>query len=422
MPGVMRDRAPGKPEKMGRESIFGILVRMPTPPPAEALRIERHVSLEALAAAAGPWNALADAAALQPFATWPWVRAHVRHRLDPGETFTCHLAWQGETLVGVLPLLRQGRALRVLADFHTHDGEPLLAADVAPTVLPALLAHVVATEPAFTRLDLGGMRAESPAPAALAAAPGPAFLADDLTGREIHVAGLWADRRATLSPNFRRNLKKAHARALREGAAWLGIDGSVGAPALVDAFVDLEGGGWKGREGNPIRATPRSVAFYRDFAEGLAAAGWLRFHRLEIAGRLAAAHLGVRLGRRLVLLKIAYDVLGREGRRGRLRHRHALARQLAHGPLRVPRRALPPASVRGPGLRRPALVAPGEGTRPPSPRRPAAALHGPPASRLTPLLAEDLCVGRRGRMSNSMDAGSLAWARAPPPVPARIAC
>lgn len=271
------------------------------------LRLEHATSIETLGAASSGWNDLAEAVGCGPFQTLPWIAAHVRHRLGPGETFTCHLAWRGDALVGVLPLVRKRSVLRVPSHFHTRDGEPLLAPTDARHALAGLLEHVLETHGCHTCLCMGGIGPTSPVRAALRGVPMAVFRSADLTGRHLVVRAPWETHRETLSKNFRRNLRKSRSRAEREGLAFSGIDDEPASPAVAEDFLDLEASGWKGREGEAIRKSETSVAFYRDVVRGFAKAGWLRCPRVMIRGRLAASQLGVRVGRRLTLLKVAYD-------------------------------------------------------------------------------------------------------------------
>lgn len=272
------------------------------------LRLERRASLEALEEIAPAWNALAcEVDAGTPFSTWAWVHAHVRHRLAEDETFACHLAWRDEELVGVLPLVRRGRVVRVPADFHTLSGAPLLAPASREAVLAALLANVEHTERGIMSVELGTLQPGSALPEALEEVPGPAFVAPDRTGRRVRVRGSWEAGRRGLSRSFRRSLRRCRARAERKGGVLRGLSGECVDPSFLDDFLVLEASGWKGRCGDPIAGDPISTAFYRAAVHGFADAGWLRWHTLEIGDRVAAAHLGVRVGRQLTLLKIAYD-------------------------------------------------------------------------------------------------------------------
>ena len=94
----------------------------PTPPLPKAadsparpgLRVERVTDLDGLETHAAAWDAL-GAASTAPVplvtATHAWTASHVACRLDESETWSCYLAYDGETLVGALPVARRPHPL-----------------------------------------------------------------------------------------------------------------------------------------------------------------------------------------------------------------------------------------------------------------------------------------------------------------------
>ena len=130
----------------------------------------------------------------------------------------------------------------------------------------------------------------------------------DERGSYVPVAGTIEEFRAKLSDNFRRNVRKAGNRLEKTpGAAYVFEGGPDAKPEGLDAFLAVEGSGWKGEAGTAIEKDPGLVAFYRALAQNLSALGWLVWNRVEVDGKAIAVHMGVRMGRALVLLKIAYD-------------------------------------------------------------------------------------------------------------------
>jgi len=266
-----------------------------------------------------PWDALAlDAPTRLPMLTPTWVRAYARHRLDDGETLRVVATASGATLTGVLPVVtRPGRLGPTLAaphDDHTKSGDALLAPTAAAPDLAALVAGAFAAAPGARALTLAGVRDSSRTVAALAALeaarlPFAVVRDTDERGSFVPVEGSSLEAfRATLSDNFRRNVRKAGNRLAKEAGVAFRFDrGADASPATLDRFLALEAAGWKGRSGTAIARDPRLLAFYRELVAGFAARGRLEWHTLEIGGAPVAMHLAVRAGRALVLLKIAYD-------------------------------------------------------------------------------------------------------------------
>jgi hypothetical protein len=71
--------------------------------------------------------------------------------------------------------------------------------------------------------------------------------------------------------------------------------------------MKIEASGWKGRDGGAIQLDPKLIQFYSALTERLAKLGWLEWQFIEAEGKTVAAHLGVRCGHVLNLMKIAYD-------------------------------------------------------------------------------------------------------------------
>lgn len=286
--------------------------------PDSLLRVERLTDAAAFEAVAPAWNTLAaESATGLPQLSAAWFRAFVE---TLGAELPCsvHAAFAGLALVGVLALVRRphprlGRRAPLVGpprDDHTRSGDALLHPVFARLALRSLLASVRDREEPYFGLELRGVRDTSPTLAALdeVRAFGSLVRCSDESGSFVRIDGDVAAFRAGLSDNFRRNLRKAGNRVAKApGTRFRRDTGPAADPATLDVFLDVEASGWKGREGTAIAQSPTLVRFYRALVARLAAAGWLEWHRIELDGRTAAIHLGARLGRSLVLLKIAYD-------------------------------------------------------------------------------------------------------------------
>lgn len=288
---------------------------------------------------AAAWDLLAlQAPERSPMLSHAWVSAHLETRLSAGVTWRCFLAYSGTELVGVLTALIEpksfGSHLSAPFDSHTSIGHPLLAEDVAKESLGDLLSAVAHSSPDHLWLRCHGVREVSPV---LAPSVRPARVRVTVLRRSrgslVRTRGSYDEFEATLTPNFRRNLRKASNRAQREHRVEADFVEGADAedPQFLRQFLSLEGSGWKGDQGTAIEANPDLVRFYGLLTTRLAERGWLQWQRLTFDGELVAAHLAVRLGRALVLTKIGYDE--RHGRLapGNLLLRETLSRAFADG-------------------------------------------------------------------------------------------
>lgn len=81
----------------------------------------------------------------------------------------------------------------------------------------------------------------------------------------------------------------------------------AGDPDALDAFLELEASGWKGREATALAADPDHAAFFREMAARMAERGALELFFLEANGRVAAAHCSLLAGGGSFCFKIAFD-------------------------------------------------------------------------------------------------------------------
>ena len=156
------------------------------------------------------------------------------------------------------------------------------------------------------RLDAGG-----PIPAAMRRALG--RLGVSLTrGTEpaagVPLRGTWAEYERSLSSQITANLRRQRARAAKLGPVSTEVltPGVGEVDALFEVVVEVEGSGWKGRNGSALRCRPELHEFFRRYARRAAADGRLRIALLHIGGRVAAVELAVEDFRRWWQLKIGY--------------------------------------------------------------------------------------------------------------------
>ena len=265
---------------------------------------------------ADAWDALALVAPEQlPMLSHAWVAAFLETALRPGETWRCLFAFQGDALVGVLPVVRSshlaGSHLRGPRDSQTAFAHPLLAVSTAQDALRGLMDTLHDLDPGHSWVRFYGVRENSPVPAACRALGDGTVVTSPLRARGslVPTTTSFETFESELPPNFRRNLRKGRNRARREHSmdAEFIAGPEAGRPKLLQEFLEVESSGWKASAGTAIACSPAQSRFYAALTRRLARRGWLEWQRLSLDGTVAAAHLAVRFGGALVLPKIGFD-------------------------------------------------------------------------------------------------------------------
>lgn len=291
-------------------------------PPADVNRVEAELLAPAEAdAIVEAWRDLSPRA-LEPnvFFTADCATAGMRH-LPEARGSRLLVAWRGRgperRLVGAWPLLRpRGRwfnplpVLRAAQNYGTVS-TPLIDRDRPDEVLAAML-HAL-DRAGLRGLLLPFMPVDGPVAASLERVAihhglassvfeghARAFLRSSLPGAEYV--------RATLETRRRKEADRQRRRLADEGALAFSVatDPEEVARAL-DAFLDLESGGWKGQAGTDLRQAPGGAAFMIDAARQMAAHGAFRVATLTLDGRAVAAGLIGIDGPRAYYIKTTYD-------------------------------------------------------------------------------------------------------------------
>ena len=243
-----------------------------------------------------------------------WVAAHLRHILNEKERWFCCFAYEGDHLVGVLPVIVSPHRLLGSAwpllhtpfDGHTPTGNVLLDPNHARSAFMALLAETKRHAPRHLGLDIGGVRQGSP-------------LWEVLQGKTDCYFGSWGKVRMYGFLNvqgdfdaYLASLNKSQRRELRSDRKKLESLGPVSVErktgdAFLGEFLALEASGWKGRAGTAILNDPKRVAFYTTMARNYAEQGDLEWHVLRVGEQVAAVQMGIRCGASLNSPKIAFD-------------------------------------------------------------------------------------------------------------------
>ena len=78
-------------------------------------------------------------------------------------------------------------------------------------------------------------------------------------------------------------------------------------PELTQTFFDLEGKGWKGRQGTAVVDDPVVVRLHDDFAQAVADSGSLLIYELKLGCKTIAMSINIRYSRETVHWKTTYD-------------------------------------------------------------------------------------------------------------------
>jgi CelD/BcsL family acetyltransferase involved in cellulose biosynthesis len=240
------------------------------------------------------------------------VHAVLAHMKNATITPCVVVAFRNEQLVGgILLMLHQaigGLRISTFAD-HQSYGVDILAEQQDADTPAAMLAQLRTSFPSAFSLTLADIRADSNTNYAAESLRGYAAHRDERRRASyFEVPDSDEALRAALSSNFRKNLRKQEARLHEaDNVTFRFVEAADSSNRHFELFTDLEASGWKGEAGTAIRSQPTLHSFYATFTEELARDGLLEWHFLEAGGRSIGAHLAVRIGASITLLKIAYD-------------------------------------------------------------------------------------------------------------------
>jgi CelD/BcsL family acetyltransferase involved in cellulose biosynthesis len=286
-------------------------------PTDRALRFEL-VAAAAMPGLEAPWTALA-ARALEPNPFFePEVALPALAHLYGSRKPAFALVWRGDaqgrqTLAALLPL----RVDRIFgfarAALHRYAplGTPLIDRDDPAAPLACLLAGLAAAAPRAGGLILTELPTAGPVHALLqahAAAQGAPMLRLRSYARAALQAETAGEGARRGSAKRWKNLRRQRRRLDDAGTV---VFRSAAEPAAVraalEAFLDLEAKGWKGRRRTALRSGRRSAAYARAMTERLAAAGRCRLDSLEVDGRPVAMGIVIAAADRAYFWKTAYD-------------------------------------------------------------------------------------------------------------------
>lgn len=278
------------------------------------------------------WDALA--AAQSPLADAAWIRCLASAFGEQPQLFT---QWEdGQLVAGLAVTRRDGVVRRWTSLDNEHAPYWLLAG--TPRDPRAFLEHVLADA---EYLYLRRLPVESPACRALRAAADDAgmpvsLIESDAGDARLDITGSWEELRARLPKNFQRDLPRKQRQLAKQGALALVIHTAPGAAldaALVESFA-VETRGWKGSEGSPIQRDPRTLRFYTELAQALAASGRFALYTLVLDGKIIAFEYCLRGGGHIEMLKLSFDPAFEKTSPGQVLRMMLLEHEAARGEVR----------------------------------------------------------------------------------------
>jgi len=309
-----------------------------TSPPASPLDVTCVQDLASLEAHSAAWDALAASLPqCLPMLTHAWVATYLERTEAPEGSWLVLLAYDGDALVGVLAGLVARGVVRVPCDYHTENGDLVLAVGREAEALEALLGELRRRVPRLLGVELGAVREDSPTWVALRASPSGWTWAREpaLEGSSFAIEGDAETWFSDLSKNLRSDLKRAANRVRKDGLGEIAFtfeEGAAAAPERLDDLMALEASGWKGEAGQAIAQDEGTETKYRLLAERFARRGMLEWQWLHLGDRLAAANMAVRMGRKLMLLRQGFDAGLSKYAPGNLLLRRAVEREFERFP------------------------------------------------------------------------------------------
>jgi CelD/BcsL family acetyltransferase involved in cellulose biosynthesis len=249
----------------------------------------------------------------------------LRHAAECGMRIVALLAWQqsgserrlagiwgfsiGRPRHAVMPLV----ALRAPAAEHAYLATPVIDRDCLDATLEAMF-DAIAASPALPQIvvlnAMSGEGATAEALARVLAARGSTCARLKETKRPKLVTGT--------DPNdyLAQAMSSSTRKKLRQYRRRLGERGELKSVVkkapdeigdAVDAFLQLEAEGWKGRRGTALLNSPRDAAFARAMLTAFARSGEALIHALELDGRPVSMQVVLRAGPTAFTWKTAYD-------------------------------------------------------------------------------------------------------------------
>ena len=266
------------------------------------------VRREELAALRDEWlNVLQRQPEPLPFLHPTWQRVWLEEFQDEQELLLFALR-DGETLVGVAPLLRQDGRLSFVGHHSICDYmDFVVAPDSCGEAFPALLEALLG-EP-WSELELRGLREESPTLAGFCAAAQAAGLAvereDEAVSPRVELPASWDEYLASLAKKERHELRRKLRRLQAAGELELRVyttaeDVQAHLPVLLRFMVES-------RQDKANFMSEQMGRFFHRMTRALSDEGLIRLYELELDAKPVASVLCFDQGSQLYLYNSGYD-------------------------------------------------------------------------------------------------------------------
>jgi CelD/BcsL family acetyltransferase involved in cellulose biosynthesis len=292
-----------------------------------SVRVQRggHELVEPIA---GDWRRLCDESGDEEVFYRPeWAQAYLQ-AFEPKADVTVISAWLGDTLRGILPLVRHRSVMSGLplvqftlpANVHSLRANLTVCPGKEGEAVLKVLWQAAKELPGWDTLDVTNVVEGSALDrlATLAQADGYRTsrkrtsqtlylpIENSSASSTSNKPGAQPPWLAGTRPKFRSHLRRAKRQLEEQGTLEL-KHYSAADPEALEKFYALEASGWKGEEGTAIRCHPSTRQFYDAIAQAAARNGYLSLDFLELNGKPIAGHFGFNLRGRYFLAKAGYD-------------------------------------------------------------------------------------------------------------------
>ena len=288
--------------------------------PPDNIQIVDIRSIQELEPHADAWaDLLLQSTAASPMLSYPLISAFFETQILPSETWFCLFAYEGEQLVGILPMIAVksfnmfGLSLLFLKtpynNFHTSAVDCLTLRG-REDILELFVDYLSFVPRTWTLIRFREMPEHSPSMLYMNRHEKKLKIVKKLSGGEnyIQLPADYEKYHASLSSSFRRQLKRRTRKLEKlEDVRFICREDKRSSLENMKRFEDAEDRGWKGLKKSSIKAVVADSRFHAISAERFQNYGWMEWNFFETEEKTIAAHYGIRINRTLYLLKIGYD-------------------------------------------------------------------------------------------------------------------